>query len=405
MNVVFILIDGFRYDYLSPEFTPVLCRVAEGENVAVSRAREPFGFQSRPAFLAGLYPEESGVCMLFKYSPDTSPFGRIGPLSRLGGVPKLGCRLRRRIELRTAGLEGDIYRYLHTTAQVPLSLLPYFDYSEKELPWEARYATPTIFDVVRRTGGSFIYLGWPVYSSPHEDDRVVKDMLESLQSTHRFVFVQLALLDGLGHAHGPDSAQLARGLEETDRRFGLILDALKKNMGDFVLFAYGDHGMVGVQRYLNLWEKLKAAGPRLGRDYIVFLDSTTARFWFREESARGELAGLIRGIEGGRILEGEDMAKHHIVFKDRSYGDMIFLADPGSLIHPSFFSRGVTPRGMHGYDPDFHANQGIFVMATSRPEAMSVPEVVDHVDLYATAVRLLGHEHPPLAHGRNLIQS
>ena len=404
-NVVFILLDGFRHDYLSEDHTPSLHAITATDGAVVRRTREPFGFQSRPAFLAGLYPEESDVCMLFKYSPRTSPFRRIGPLARFGGFPKVGSRLRRRVERRTATLEGPVYRYLHTTAQVPLTLLPHFDYSEKELPWEAQCPTPTLFDLVRQRGGEFVYLGWPVYSSPHEDDRVVRDFSSSLKSTHDFIFVQLSRLDGVGHVYGPDSEELKQALRRTDADFAEILRVLKEVLTQFSLFVFGDHGMVKVKKHLPLFAQLKALKIKPGREYLAFLDSTTARFWFFDERARDEVLSLLRELEGGRVLKTEDLARHHIRFKGRSYGDTIFLASPGNLIHPSFFSLGAAPRGMHGYDPDVGGNQGVFIMTVSRDAGVSIPEVVDHVDLYATAVGLLGHELSPIAHGRDLLES
>jgi predicted AlkP superfamily pyrophosphatase or phosphodiesterase len=256
---------------------------------------------------------------------------------------------------------------------------------------------------VRERGGEFVYLGWPVYSSPHEDDRVVRDISSLLKSTHEFIFVQLSRVDGVGHVYGPDSEELKQALRRMDADFAEILKVLKETLTQFSLFVFGDHGMVKVKKHLPLFAHLKALKIRPGKEYLAFLDSTTVRFWFFDERARGEVLSLLRGLEGGRVLETDDLARHHIRFKGRSYGDIIFLVSPGYVIHPSFFSRGVAPKGMHGYDPDFQDNQGIFVMAQTRAAGASVPEVVDHVDLYATAVNLLGHNLPPQAHGRNLL--
>lgn len=402
--VVFILLDGFRHDYLSLEDTPFLLELSRKGSAIVTRTREPFGFQSRPAYLAGLYPEESGVCTLFKYSPETSPFKGMGPLTRLNGVPRVRLWIRRRLEFETSRLDGPIYRYLHTTAQVPLMLLPFFDYSEKELPWKMNLATPTVFDLVRELDGESIYVGWPEYSSQFLDGSVVRSFCDSLSVKHKFAFIQLALLDGVGHTYGPDSSEIKKALKETDARVKEVYSTLEKTLGSFVLFIFGDHGMVKVTEHLPIWSRLRALRYRLGRDYLVFLDSTTARFWFFDERARAAVECLLKDVGGGKVLDDTDMANHHIRFNNREYGDLIFLARPGNLIHPCFFGVGShAPKGMHGYDPDCIENQGIFILVPDGSEKVRAPEVVDLVDIYATTVNLLGFEAEKMAHGKNLL--
>lgn len=404
VTVIFILLDGFRRDYLSEEDTPFLWELSRRGDAIVSRTREPFGFQSRPAFLAGLHPEESGVCTLFKYSPETSPFKRTGPLSRLEGLPRVGPWIRKRVELNTSRLAGPIYKYLHTTAQVPLMLLPFFDYSEKGLPWEMSLATPTIFDLIKKAGGESIYVGWPEYSSQYTDETVVSRFCDSLSVKHKFAFIQLALLDGVGHTRGPDSAELRKALKETDSRVEKIYSTLEKIFGSFVLFAFGDHGMVKVKEHLPVWSKLRTLQCKLGRDYLVFLDSTTARFWFFDDNSREPIESMLRDIGGGKLIDDADRNNHHIRFNDREYGDLIFLANPGNLIHPCFFGMGGNaPIGMHGYDPDCPENQGIFMLVPDGFKKLSTPDVVDLVDIYATTVSLLGFEVDEMAHGKNLL--
>jgi len=374
-------------------------------DVILSKAREPFGFQSRPALLAGLYPEESGVCTLFRYSPNTSPFKRIGPLARFGKVPKLSTWLRKTVELRTSRLGGPIYKYLHTTAHVPLELLPYFDYSEKSLPWDMSFKTPTLFDLVKKKGSEFMYMGWPVYSSQYTDDVIVSRFSHSLDRTHGFVFVQLSLLDGVGHRYGPHSVQIRKALLRTDSRVKKIYSIIEDRLGDFALFIFGDHGMVEVTKCLPLWGELARLGFRLGRDYLVFLDSTSARFWLFREDCREAIEDLLSAVGGGKLLGEADTETHRIRFEDRAYGDLIFLAHPGNLIHPSFFCTGKdAPKGMHGYHPDCLENQGIFLLQARDLGSTDTPEVVDLVDVYSTAVGLFGFEISGMAHGRNLLE-
>ena len=58
------------------------------------------------------------------------------------------------------------------------------------------------------------------------------------------VLVNLKVADFIGHAYGPDSAELRAGLAETDRQIARILAVLdRKASGDVVVAVTADHGM------------------------------------------------------------------------------------------------------------------------------------------------------------------
>jgi hypothetical protein len=52
----------------------------------------------------------------------------------------------------------------------------------------------------------------------------------------------------------------------------------------------------------------------------------------------------------GRILSRAELAELGCDFPDHRYGEVLFLLDPGYVLHPSFMGDWV-PRGMHGYHP------------------------------------------------------
>lgn len=398
------MLDAFRCDYFSEATTPFLWQFSNRENVLVSSTREPMGFRPGPAFLAGLYPEESGICALFKYSPQTSPFRTTRYSEWLGRLPKVGPRVRARLELEVSRRPEPVYRYTHTTAQIPLPLLRYFDYSEKGLPWEMNFRSPTLFELMRERNGDYLYLGNPIYTSPYDDEEIVNRLCGSLEESHKFVFVHLALLDGVGHAHGPGSPEVADALRETDSRVERTVSCLESKFRNFHLFVFADHGMVQVESLIPIWTELARLPCKLKKDYLVFLDSTLARFWFFSESSRDHVVTLLSHLGHGRILNEKDIERHRMRFKDRGYGDILFLADPGSLIHPSFFSVSrQAPKGMHGYDPDCRENQGLFLLHSNKLRRRESREAVELVDLYATAVRLMGFEVSESAHGEDLL--
>jgi hypothetical protein len=76
-----------------------------------------------------------------------------------------------------------------------------------------------------------------------------------------------------------------------------------------------------------------------------------ARFWFFAPGVRRQVEGLLREVRGGRILTDAECQELGILFADRRYGELIFLADPGTLFVPTFMGRQPLA-AMHGYHPD-----------------------------------------------------
>ena len=56
-------------------------------------------------------------------------------------------------------------------------------------------------------------------------------------------------------------------------------------------------------------------------------------------------------IKGIRFLDDNELSALGCFFPDRRYGEMIYLADGGKIISPSFFGSQDHIRGMHGYHP------------------------------------------------------
>ena len=75
-----VMIDALRYDYINTAEPDFLSSIKDrGVSTTV---REVFGFQTRPAFLAGLYPETSNIAHLYTYEPDETPFAEAALIPR-----------------------------------------------------------------------------------------------------------------------------------------------------------------------------------------------------------------------------------------------------------------------------------------------------------------------------------
>ncbi len=415
-HTVLILVDALRWDYVSPVDTPFLQSLAESPNAFRGRTRETFGFQTRPAFFAGLYPETSQICTMFVHSPDTSPFRLLqyypGQFIKMlpKGKERIESFVRRAIESRVRRRsQHSAVRYYATSASIPLELLPAFDFGEQELPWIDDYeGAVSLFTVLKEHNFEWFYIGWPLITDCQSDGKMVQQCLHDVTAQHRFCYVHLSQLDALGHAHGPHSPQLKQGLNNIDDLIRELVTGLESKLSvrDLNLVIFGDHGMVMVRETVDLLAALQDSEARLGTHYVVFLDSTMARFWFFKEGMKSKVESILGQFKGkGHILGEEEMARYRVRFKNHRHWDLLWLANEGVLIHPNFFHTGGNPpKGMHGYAPDLLDNQGYFLLHAPCVERKRGIGVVDLVDIFPTVLDLAELPIPESNQGRSVLR-
>jgi len=397
---VIILIDAFRWDYIELHKSDILENLRKNNfNFLRGKTRETFGFHIKPAFFSGIYPEESNLCTTFIYSPSTSPFKilRLFPpflFKLFSSSSRIDTGIRKFLIRRIRRRSSTAEKYYATTLQIPLYLLHFFDFSEKEFPEEGYNGYATVLSILKEKGFKYKYYGFPFdcVSTFEADLELLCRFKKEVKNDIVFAFIQFSSLDLLGHIYGPVSKEVKEGVKKIDELVEeIILHCNKIYKEGYNLIIFSDHGMVEIREMLNIWQKLEEEiDLKLGKDYVVFLDSTMARFWFKDERAEREIKGLLQNLPGGRILEEEDYVKYRIRFRDNRYGDLIFLANPGVLIYPNFFQMSGEPcRGMHGYDPEEPDNQGVFLLASSRIHEKRYIGSINLVDLFPTILELM----------------
>ena len=127
-----------------------------------------------------------------------------------------------------------------------------------------------------------------------------------------------------------------------------------------------------------------------GVDYVYFLDSTMVRLWFLTSRSREPLVEALSSVPGLRLVDDVARARYRIEGCHPSNAHEIFLADPGVVVAPDFFSADAhPPMGMHGYDPDCADNQGVFI-AHGRDIPSGDAGVVDATEIHGWTRELLG---------------
>lgn len=395
-----VMVDALRHDYVNPQDAPFLNSLSV-DGVGGSLIPS-FGFEPDGAYFAGLAPEECNGGAQYWLNPDERTFYGTSLLGLLARVPAPAWRRSVRFAARAiaqamAPSEHSTVRRMATTAEIPFELLGRFSFSLKRFAHEPGYApSPTLFDALRKAGLRYYFHGYPEHSVRIE--QVEARYLREERGGHALAFLFIGDLDRIGHEYGPDSLERRAILRRIDQSLARIYSHASARYRSVHLLVFGDHGMVEVRRHLDLTAAVARAGLDLDRD-AYFLDSTLARFWIDDPRRRLRLNEILEEQDGGRVLNDEARASYRILWPHRNFGDVIFAADEGVLVHPSFYCSGPRPpKGMHGYLPECRDNHSAFIL--HGPYARRVGEIgpTDMRRLFPTVLDLLGLEEP--AHRR-----
>jgi hypothetical protein len=138
---------------------------------------------------------------------------------------------------------------------------------------------------------------------------------------------------------------------------------------DVHVLLFSDHGMTNVERTYDIFAAL--APFELGPDYLVFVDSTFARFWFHRDGVRERVHEALAAAPA-TWLSDEEQAHYGIGFPDDRYGQEVLVADEHVVFHPSYISptgfrtKHYPDKATHGYRPEVPTASGICFYRGSR---------------------------------------
>ncbi len=322
-----------------------------------------------PSLLSGHPPAVHGAWAMYRYAPKESPFKLLRYIPNLPHPLEWRLRaLTRRYLARRETIKGyyDLY-------EIPLPVLSRLDVAQRGDPYQPGGMTvETIFDGL--VSARIAYRVW-TYKTP--EARNFEELRESIASDERVLFLYTAELDALMHRVGIRHADVRDKLELYESHVEEFLATAGRAGRETSVLIFSDHGMTDIEQIVDVQSAVERWGVRLGRDTTVFYDSTMARFWCGR-NVRDELQGRLNGTGWGRVLTNEELEALGCRFEDNSYGDLIFLVNPGFLILPSFMSRQPVA-AMHGYHPQDRFSRGCFL--TSDSECPLPGSILDIKDL------------------------
>ena len=313
-----------------------------------------FGYSSTamPTILSGENPDKHGHFSFFYYDEKNSPFKKFKYLKYFFGAglhPK--ClfnrgRVRRIISKFIAKSLG--YTGYFSLYGVPFDRLPYFDYCEKQDIFVKGGLAPikNLCDVLEESGLRYHISDWRKGESQN-----ISDAKEAIKSGVDFAFIYSGAFDSFMHDNVFDEDAVKNRIDDYAKKIRELLHFLKSNSAKFDFTIISDHGMTPTKEVCNLTEIIKSLNLKFGKDYVLFFDSTMARFWYptNSEEVKDKIRSALKSCKGS-FISPEEKICYGINFPNAKYGEDIFLMDEGVQISPCDLGSKAL-NGMHGYSP------------------------------------------------------
>jgi len=341
-SCLIVNLDGCRTDYVSQETTPFLYHLKSTGCFATLDVGSSF---YTPAEIAtGNSSATTDTFFDFCFDLEESPFC-LFRFARGQLHLKHGSRIRERIrrKLFSVAYSKMTRNWIEFPPNIPLALLSRFTVNPSQVSFnesERRLSAEHLLGILGRSG----------YDVHSVAERHLASFLRSFRwpadGQRHAVLLHYGQLDKVGHQFGPYSSEVNRELECIDASVEQVYHMVGNHV-DFTM-VFGDHDMEEVDTYIDLWEELKKLEATIPRDYLVFLNTPVARFWFNSDRARQEVCGLLEQCKDyGRVVSKSELAEREFPVHDK-YGEVIFWLKRGVAINPDFYHE-YPLRGMHFY--------------------------------------------------------
>lgn len=366
-RLAWVFVDAFAYYYLEKLYFPGMAKLAEGYFTSPFRPLLGYSHAIIPAIMTGRGPGETNIWNIYEFAPDSSPFRwteKIPLRKPLDSQPLLRYVVNRLVSYITG----------YDTANVPLATLPKLAVGRFTNPFldDGNLAPSSLISQARTLDINTTFHGYP----KHRTDRAaVRSFLHRL-GIDDFLICYLTGLDKAGHTLGPESQSMHEWCTQLDQLLSKVISEVQTN--GYSLILSSDHGMTSVNRRLSL----SGALGELGDDVTYFADSTMARFHDASEAKLWKLRDILDSLGTGQTYDLHDLEKFGLRFKDRRFGDLFYVCDPGTVLVPNAFSVIMSNvRGMHGYDPSTRTEMGVVMsdIVTRHREELTFADVYNAI--------------------------
>jgi len=296
--------------------------------------------------------------------------------------------------------------------EIPYRLLPKLALTEdsKRHTEEGVFRVESVFDVMRRRNKSLFYDSFTALGMDNGDDDDRAALAISNMGLKKDLYmIFIGEVDSVGHYYGSRSSECRQARRNVDRKIKMIVDFFRKGFDSVNLLLVGDHGIVDVDEYFDVWKEVKSLCKKkrlvLGKDFFMFLDSTMARFWCCNETSRVEIRDILKKDvfqAKGRLITSELAQRYHIPVPSQIYGELIWWANPGAVIFPDYFHNTRKVKAMHGYSPELDESKGFCIVAGC-DFGQKVIDEGELIDICPTLCESLDIEEPKNSEGKSFV--
>jgi len=366
---VIILIDAFRWDYISKVYTPFLYFLSNNSYYIKQIIPAP-GFCERTELFAGLGPFDSKMFLAYSFKSKTSKTLNLNFLQYLESLKisdykffLFGKKITVKKLIRV--LASKILK--RNFQLIPFDFIDFFELSEDKYSMDdKRFPLDNLIKDLNRLGIKYSMTTFTGlnYESSTDNERIELFKKEIKDKSLRYQFLYLGEIDFLGHKYGPKSLKKSEELLNFDKKIKGIITSIKSISKNIEIQLIGDHGMSEIQStfdieaeinsFFNLY-KLKRV-----KDYIYFIDSNYLRVWFFSDTKTNKLKfkEYFKDKKDGSFLSDQDLKS--LNSGRRKYGDVLWCANEGVLLFPNFFNYSIL-KGMHGYLKSSSDSNGFYI--------------------------------------------
>lgn len=392
-------IDAARPDYISPETTPFLHELKKKNQYLDMKSQIGYSTGAHPTIWSGLHQDKHGMFLIYYHNPRSTHFKLTASILRF--IPK--C-LRPYI---LGVLKLPFYRSVWVKRHAPKWYRKgILDYPPGMPPEIAKYIElghmepkhkNTLFTVLDKEKVSW-------HGQQEVDNKYFgtkpKDCNKFELTNNEVDLFFYYFPDGIGHSFGTKSRQMKEYLKKMDGTIRRVYEDAKKKHKDLNFFIFSDHGMTEITKTVDIQAHLKNLPLKHGKDYLVFLDATMARFWAFNDRAREVLEKELPKIPHTKFFDEKLKKKYHLDFKDRKWFDYLLLLDPGTRPMPDYFVPIKSSiKAYHGYIPEDKDSYGIFITNTFKTNKKEI----NIVDIFPTMLTALDLPVPKGIDGKSII--
>lgn len=394
--VLSIFADGVRYDSL--KFMPFVNSL----NSVPMETVLGYSITCHPSMYTGVYPDKHKIAFhwikgnsnrgpytFLSYFPDFFPFSN--PY-----IQAVASHFYAKLFLKKKASPFMGYGKL---LNLPMKFWNEIDINEFKYWDEDGYINDnikTIFELVRQENYNYFI------SNMHKPNLGKLDAVKTVEPIdYDWIYYFIGESDHISHEYTQHSPEGIGFLSKLDhfikKEYMKFIDLYGKKGFDF--YFWSDHGHIEIKKQIDLYEYFKKNKINL-KSIFHLVDSTTVRFWTKNEKQKNEIIELMKGIEDATLVNDNDYEKLHLA-KDRNlYGDLFYYLKGGVVFIYTIHGFGKETKSMHGYHPNNVGNDGVFV--SNHKIAVKKATLPD---VFVSKINSLGIDYKPLISldGKNII--